>query len=295
VLAEKHIGARSGGSCIAVVQAAQHRDGAHRPLAGYCLAWWGRDPLLHALVRPGGVEGEHELPQDAPEVGLAEDEPVVQALPLLRAQTSLADRVLFLCPRGRGYQVDTGGFSDADEGRPVRAVMVEDEGLGVLAERSGFAQLLGHSGVGRGSSDADGSHATRAARDQEEGVEWPEEPVGDREEVGGPEVAAVLGPEGGPRLARAARRMCPPQRALDGRLGDPDRPLEPLSSDALGAPGAMADGQLADQGDRLEREGRPVCWSPRPRLPPLTAAEELARPAQDGSGWTMSAAWRQGA
>jgi hypothetical protein len=195
-----------------------HSGGAGRPAPGWRPpaprrippAVGGRDLLLHALVRPGGVEGEHELAQDAPEVGLAEDEQVVQALLPHRAQKSLADRVRSRCSGGRGYQVDAGGLGDAGEDRPVLAVMVEDEVLGVLTERSGFTQLLGHPGVGRVSGDADVYHSTRADLDQEEGVEWPEEPVGDREEAGGPEVAAVIGQEGGPGWARAARRACPP-------------------------------------------------------------------------------------
>lgn len=55
-----------------MVQAAQDRSGAHRPRLAPIRFRRIRDPLLQPLVRSGGVEVGHVLPQDAPQVRLAQ-------------------------------------------------------------------------------------------------------------------------------------------------------------------------------------------------------------------------------
>jgi hypothetical protein len=67
------------------MQTAQHRLGFYVPCPlrpGCCLAW-ERDLLGEALMRSLGVEVGDVRAQSAAEVGLAHDEQVIKALPVL--------------------------------------------------------------------------------------------------------------------------------------------------------------------------------------------------------------------
>lgn len=80
-----------------MVQTAQHRDSVHPPSERQsrdaALRTIG-DPLLHALVGPRRIEVGHVFLQHAPQVGLAEYQHMVQALPPDAPEEPLAQRVL---------------------------------------------------------------------------------------------------------------------------------------------------------------------------------------------------------
>jgi hypothetical protein len=76
--------------------------------------------------------------------------------------------------------------------------------LRVPTERGSLAQLLRVPGVGRVARHAHVRHPARGDLDQEEGVERPEEQVGEREEVGGPDPRLPL-PEAAEELAMPAQ------------------------------------------------------------------------------------------
>ena len=109
--------------------------------------------------------------QDAPQVRLAQDEDVVQALAPHAAEEALAGGVLPRRAVGRAQLRDAARRGDAGEGRPVLAVVVADEVARPLAEGRGLAQLLGDPGVGRVARHADMDDPARAERDDEEGVQ----------------------------------------------------------------------------------------------------------------------------
>jgi|tagenome__1003787_1003787.scaffolds.fasta_scaffold19747854_2 hypothetical protein len=87
------------------------------------------------------------LAQDVPQVGLAEDQDVIQALAPDAAAEPLADGVLPGRAVGRAQFHDAGPRSESGEGRPKLAIVVADEVFGMLPEGRGLAQLLGDPGV----------------------------------------------------------------------------------------------------------------------------------------------------
>src|SRR4051812_40591583 len=113
---------------------------------------------------PGAVEVRHVLAQDAPQVGVAEDEDVVEAFPARAPEEALARRVLLGRAVGRAQLPDAARRGDAGEGRPILAVAVADEVARPLVERRGLAQLLGDPGVGRVARHADMDDPARIER-----------------------------------------------------------------------------------------------------------------------------------
>ena len=96
---------------IGMVQPAQDRASAHhpsrlRPGHPWCGAGIG-EPLVQALVRPRDVEVRYVLPQHVPQVGLAQDQDVVETFAAGRADEPLAGRVLLGCTMGRAQLHDT--------------------------------------------------------------------------------------------------------------------------------------------------------------------------------------------
>jgi len=87
---------RSGGPAIRVVETTKNREcgdfgsGTHRSLP--VRPWFG-DTLLDALVWPRMIEVLDVFVQDAPQVGLAHEQEVVQTLTAQAADQALADRI----------------------------------------------------------------------------------------------------------------------------------------------------------------------------------------------------------
>ncbi len=75
----------------------------------------GRDLLRYALMRPVVVEVAHVLAEDAPQVGLAQDEDVAQALAPHAAEEALAGGVLARRPVRRPQFRDAGRRRDTGE------------------------------------------------------------------------------------------------------------------------------------------------------------------------------------
>ncbi len=94
-------------------------------------------------MRPGAVEVRDVLPEDTSEMGLPQDEDMVQALAPHAAQEPLAGGVLPGRAIRRAQLLDARGGGDAGEGRAVRAVVVAEQVARPLAERRRLAQLLG--------------------------------------------------------------------------------------------------------------------------------------------------------
>ena len=90
--------------------------------------------------------------------------------------------------------------------------------------------------------------------------------------------------EGGPALARAARRAGAAQVLLNGRFGDANVQFEQLTTDAFSAPCAVDCGHLADEHDGLGCDGWPMCRCGGTRLSAPEAVEQVAMPAQQGIG-----------
>ncbi len=116
--------------------------------------WCGRAVLQYAT-----------LAQHAAQVGLAQDEHMVQAFPSHTAEEALVGRVRPRCPDGRAHHRDPTARRDAGEARPVPAVISADQGARALVERRGCPQLLRDPGVGRVARDTDVDDPARAAFD----------------------------------------------------------------------------------------------------------------------------------
>ncbi len=119
MLAVKPICVRLRRTRIGVVETTQDWRGADRPRAGTTFPERSGNLLLEPLMRPGGVEERHILRQDAPQVILAHDQQVVQALPANATKEPLTDRVLFWCPVRCAHLLDAGRCSDLGEGRSI--------------------------------------------------------------------------------------------------------------------------------------------------------------------------------
>ncbi len=151
-----------------------------------------RDRLAEPLVWPGAVAVPAIRAEDAPQVGLAADEEVVQALPPHAAEEALAGGVRPRGADGRAQHADPARGGEMVEARSVLGVIIADEQARPLVERRGLAPLLGDPGVGGVARHAHLDHPARPECDDEEGVERAEEQVGDREEVAGPDLRGVV-------------------------------------------------------------------------------------------------------
>jgi hypothetical protein len=182
--------------------------------------------LADTLVRPAGVEIGYVLRQHAPEVPLAEDEQVIDALASDAAEEALADGV---CPRradGRADHLEAACGRDPSERRPVVGVVVVDQEPGSGALRRRLAQLLGDSRVGGGAGDADVDDPPRPQLDDDLREQGPEDEVGQPQDVARPDIPAVGPQERGPSLAGGARRAGAAHVPLDCALADDDPQLE---------------------------------------------------------------------
>ncbi|HSH77073.1 MAG TPA: hypothetical protein VLA19_00915 [Herpetosiphonaceae bacterium] len=239
VLAEKFIPVALRGFRVGVLEATQDRgcaDSAARlRVRGRAHTGLG-DLLRQALVGPLPVEVRHVFVENTPQVALAQDDDMVQALAPDAAEEPLTGGVLSRGPIGGPQLGDATRRRDPGEGLAILAVVIADQVARALVERGGLPQLLRDPGVGRVARHAHVHHAARAKRNDAEGVHGAEEEVGDREEVARPDVLGVVAQEGRPILAGAARRSGLAQVALDRRLGDADVELEEFTPDALGAP-----------------------------------------------------------
>ena len=183
----------SRGASIVMVQAAEDRDRAHRPLADPCGTRRRRGHrLAEALVRPRVVEVGDILAEHAREVALAEDEQVVQALTAHAAQEPLAGRIRARRAIGCAQDLTAAGRRDTRESGPELAVVVTDQVARALAERGGLAQLLGDSGIGRVARRTHMDDPPRGQLDDEEGEERSEGEVRHGQEVAGPDARGVV-------------------------------------------------------------------------------------------------------
>jgi hypothetical protein len=141
-----------------MVQAAQDRDGTHA--AGQHRArgaplWSIGHSLPQALMGPCRVEVRGVLPQDAAQMGFAQDQQVVQALAPHAPQEALARGVLPGRAIRRAQLLNAGGCRDPGKRGAVLAVIVMEEVPRPLPEGRRFAELLGDPGVGGVARDAD--------------------------------------------------------------------------------------------------------------------------------------------
>ena len=133
-----------GGAPVVVVEAAEDGGFLDRPADG---RWFGRPArnlLADALVRPCVVEVGAVAPEDRPEVILAADEHVVEALGAHAAQEALAERVRVRRSDGRAEDRDAGPLRHVVESRAELVVVVADQEARAFAPRRRLAELLGH-------------------------------------------------------------------------------------------------------------------------------------------------------
>ena len=121
-------------------------------------------------MRPCSVEVSDIRAEDAPQVRLAEDENVVQALAPYAAQEPRARRIDARGADGGAQHADPARGGEAIEPLPILAIVVAKQEPWCHPEWRRLAQLLRHSSVGRVPRDADMDDAARLERDNEAGV-----------------------------------------------------------------------------------------------------------------------------
>ena len=103
-----------------------------------------RNLLADALVRPCVVEVGAVAPEDKPEVILAADDHVVEALGAHASQEALAERVRVRCSDGRTENLDPGPLRHVVESRAELVVVVADQETRAFTPRRRLTELLGH-------------------------------------------------------------------------------------------------------------------------------------------------------
>ncbi len=113
--------------------------GAHRKTS--VLPWFG-DTLVDALVWSRMVEVLDVFVQDAPQVGLAHEQDVVQTLAAQATDQALTDDIRTRRANWRSERGDPAARRDRVEARTVFRIIVADEVLRRGAEGRGLPQLL---------------------------------------------------------------------------------------------------------------------------------------------------------
>jgi len=126
------------GATIGMMEPAQDRDRADTAPIPRGYGGWSRDLLAYPLMRPFRVEVRDIRAQDTPEVRLAEDEEVIQALAAHRPKEAFAHSILFGCSIGGPHDLDAADRSDPRERRPIFGIVIADEIAGVLPLGRGF-------------------------------------------------------------------------------------------------------------------------------------------------------------
>ena len=100
----------------------------------------------------------------------------------------------------RLQHLDVGTAGDACKERTELGVVIPNEESRSLAIWRGFAELLGHPGIGGMTGHSDMHHFSALQFNDEESKERAEEEVGDGQEIAGPDLARMVMQEGRPRL-----------------------------------------------------------------------------------------------
>src|SRR6266702_5824635 len=95
------------------------------------------------------------------------------------SQEAFADRIGSRCVIGCVENLNCTGCRHMSEAGPKFAVVITNQILRILSKRGGFSKLLGHPGIGRGSSDADMDHPSCLELDDEDREERSKEEICD--------------------------------------------------------------------------------------------------------------------
>jgi hypothetical protein len=134
--------------------------------------------LPDPLMRPRPVEVGHIPIENPLELHLAKEQQVVKAFLSHTPQEAFADRI------GSGSvirgvkKLNRTRCRHPGETGPKFPIVIADQILRCLPIGRGFAQLLGHPGISRGTSDSDMDHPSGLEFDEEERKERPKEEIG---------------------------------------------------------------------------------------------------------------------
>ena len=178
-----------------------------------------------------------------------QDQQVVQAFLPHAPEKPLANGIGSWRLNRRCEQLDATGRRHSAETGSKLTIMVTDQIIWRLSIGGGFAELLGHPGIGRRACHAHIDHLARPQFDEEEGKERPKEKVSHLQEVTGLDVRRVIAEKRAPLLTSWLLCANRPHVLLDGALAHPQAQFQQFSTNTLSAPKPIVLGHLPDQGD----------------------------------------------
>jgi hypothetical protein len=275
VVWDRDFGSRCA-SCIAMVQATDHREGDDLPpVRRLALAEFG-GVLVEREVGPGSVMVLEVLAQDAPQVLLSENDDVVEAVPPKGPDHALAVRILPRRPRRGEDLLDPHRTHSTNEVRAIDLVSVPDDVPRRRVVGEGVDQLLACPLRGRTIGDVEVHDA--AALVLEEHVQDAKRGCGNDKEVDGNEIMGVIPEKRTPGL----RRRLSPTRHVPRHRGlcDVEAEHEQLTVNTWRSPRRVLAGDSTDERPDLRIDRRTS--ASMSALPCPVELEALAMPADHG-------------
>jgi hypothetical protein len=232
-------------------------------------------------VRPLLVVVADELVQDGTQVGLVDDDQMVETLAPQGPHDPFGDRVRPRRSDRRQHSVDAEAPGPLHEVAPVDRVAVPQQVAGHPPPRRRLDELSPDPGSRRAGSDVEVHELAPGVADEHEHVQGSVRQRLDSQEVGCPQRRPVVLQERAPRLRRRASGSAPPV-LQDRVLADRDPQFQELAADPLRAPCRVVARHRRDQLPDLGAQTRTT--EPGTRLPPPEQAPPSPVPADDRLG-----------
>jgi hypothetical protein len=248
----EHIFSQLGYPLVVMVKPSQDRNCHHLVpcmLRGTRKSMRLRNLLLNPLMRSCPVEVGHIDIEHTLELLLMKDQQVVEAFLSHTSQEAFADRIRSGSMIGRVEYLYSTRCRYTSETGPKFAIVITHQIFRCLPIGSGFAQLLRHPGIGRGSRDSDMDYPSCLEFDEEERKERSKEEVAHLQEVASPDLCRLIAQKGSPSLSSWLGCANVSDVLLDGSLAHINAQLQQFSTNPLSTPQSILHGHLPAQDD----------------------------------------------
>jgi hypothetical protein len=247
------------GQTVVVMQTVQHRDREHLP--GLRIPWQQllclRYPLPDPLIRSGAVEVGDVFLQDPDQIEHAKHQHVIQTLPPQTPHEPFTDRIRLRHFMWRVDHLNAGCPGHTFKAVAILLVIVTDQVLRLLVERSRLAQLLCHLLIRRVFRHSKVHHPPDVMLHDNKRMNRLEGQRNHWHKITGPDVLPVRLLKRRPRLPRRRLRARRLHVFLDRPLRYLYVQLQQLAVDAFRAPPRFLQCYPLDQRNRL---GRQALW-----------------------------------